>query len=221
MSALLLALSFALAEEDAAAKKLFQAVEKKIAAAKSMKVEFNGKFKSSKRTFEIKGSIIVAKGNRIRMNTRVKMGAPMRDLFAVSDGTNLIRRAGGESKTEPAPKTYGKRIRTSVGRYGPTFAVFSAVAGTPRERQGKLITASDIKLGKDEKLGKRNVKTLTFRLDFPKEPLNVKVWIDVKSGLPLKRVLTSATNPEDGLLTETTTYTLNPKLDEKTFKLPE
>ena len=223
MSVLLIALSFTFADDDAAAKKLFDSVEKKVASAKSLKVEFTADLKEAERGFSIKGKLLIAKGNKLNLTASMKDGDKENKLATISDGKDLALTQRGMTKTDPVPEKYAQNIQKMMGRIGPALTMFTAVSSRSSKRKVRLFESSDYSLGKAEKIGKREAKVLLYKLTRGTQQLQVKVWIDAKTNLPVKRVLRPLGEEakRGGYIVETSTYTLNPKLDDKTFKLPK
>lgn len=221
MTTFLLALTFSLAEEDAAAKKLFDSMEKKLAGAKSVKLEFTGKMNWDDRQAKFDGSLIVANGNKYRLVMTAMHAGKKREVNVACDGKQISAVRDGKTKTFAAPPDVAKWLRVSIGRSGITLVLLLDINITkPRgDNLRNAYTASDFQLGKTASVGKRKARILKYKLTRQKLVFHVTAWIDTKTGLPLKR--TFRQQGKDNVLTETTTWTLNPKLDEKTFKLPE
>ena len=84
-------------------------------------------------------------------------------------------------------------------------------------------SASGFKFGTKEKDGERELQPLEYQLSLKgtKAPFSVTVWIDLKTGLPVKRLVTSEVGKEKTEVTETYgKLTLDEKLDPKTFEIP-
>lgn len=223
MSVLLIALSFTLADEDAAAKKLFDSVEKKVQSAKSLKLKFAGELKEGERGFTLNGSLLLGPGNKMNLAVKAKMGDKDQEMSAISDGKNVVLTQRGTPKTDPVPEGYTKKIQENLFRLGPTLTTITAVQPPSSKRKPPLFEVSDYALGKTEKLGKRESKILSYKLTLGKKQMQVKVWIDAKTKLPVKRILRPLAEDakRGGYVEETMTFTLNPKVDEKSFVLPK
>jgi outer membrane lipoprotein-sorting protein len=88
----------------------------------------------------------------------------------------------------------------------------------------KAVQVSEVKGGKEEKVGDRKALVLTYKLTIRNEPVAFAgtVWLDVQTNLPLKRTLSAEVGGERFTLTETySDFRLNPKLDARTFELPK
>jgi outer membrane lipoprotein-sorting protein len=83
---------------------------------------------------------------------------------------------------------------------------------------------SGLKLGAKEKDGERELQPLEYQLSLKgqNEPFSATVWIDLKTGLPVKRRVTSEVGEEKMVVSETYgKLTLDEKADAKTFELPK
>ena len=90
-----------------------------------------------------------------------------------------------------------------------------------------------LQLGKREKVGEHDAQVVEYQLTCKVESeknwkgsnatLAVKLWLDVKTGLPLKRSITGKIDNIDEIaITETyTKFVIDEKIDEKRFELPK
>lgn len=224
MTALLMALSLALVDknvadknasvEDAAAKKLYEASKKKVLDAKAFKIAVDANFKGKTRSGTMKGTIIVASGNKVRVELTMTFGNRANELKMVCDGKKMASTSRGKTRTQDVEKDFAAKIRDAIVRIGPTASV---TRGSGRPVQPHKL--SGFALGGKETIAKRQAQIIKYNLTQGDEVLNITAWIDAKTKLPLKRVVTR--EGRDGKVTESTAFTLNPKLDAKTFKLPE
>ncbi len=107
------------------------------------------------------------------------------------------------------------------------LAFFIARAKSPDDKDepdaGKLYKVSEFKMGKKEPIGGHEAQAIHYRLtvDFRKsESMDVMLWLDAKTNLPLKREIRPLTEQEAGVLNETySKVTLDGKLDPKLFEL--
>jgi outer membrane lipoprotein-sorting protein len=93
---------------------------------------------------------------------------------------------------------------------------------------GKVQSASDFKLGKKDKVAGKEAYVVEYQLTRKgglgeKQETNpVTVWIDVKTNLPVKRMITLKEGQGSFSLTETyTNIVLDQPIDDKTFALPK
>jgi hypothetical protein len=121
-------------------------------------------------------------------------------------------------KPQPAPKVYTSNLMTVVARSG----FFITIMPLPPEpftnpdfdlKEG--FSVSGFKLGKKEKIGERETQRVDYVLSVKgnEGQFPAAVWIDLKTGLPVKRELS-------GMYTENYELKLDGKLDLKMFELP-
>lgn len=136
-----------------------------------------------------------------------------------------------EIKTDPRLTAVLAAMLSRVGLYHrflrEIFPEFEQQPGKnlPPFNADKTFPVSDFKLGRKEKVGGREAQVVTFQLalrlmELGGRPVQVKVWIDIKTNLPLKRELIV----DGGALRFTDTYTdmkLDEKLDPRLFELPK
>ena len=97
-----------------------------------------------------------------------------------------------------------------------------------RDRSFAGFKASEFKLGKKEKIGEREAQVIEYKLAYeeaaketPDLSLSEKLWLDVETHLPLKRVVVGKLKKEFTCTEEYSEFTLNPKVDAKLFELPK
>ena len=83
---------------------------------------------------------------------------------------------------------------------------------------------SSFELGDKEKVGQRDTQRLEYELAVKGQdiPFSVAVWLDLKTGLPVKRTIASSVLGE--MVTVTENYTkivVDGNVDAKQFRLPE
>jgi hypothetical protein len=110
-----------------------------------------------------------------------------------------------------------------VSRCGvvPTFILIATQ--DPAEKEAFAI--SGLKLGKKEPVSGVESQVIEHQITLKnlEQPISVTVWVDVKTNLPVKRVVTLKEEGRD-TITVTETYTkavVDGKLDEKEFELPK
>jgi outer membrane lipoprotein-sorting protein len=228
--ALLAALLPALAGGGNDAEKLFREVEKKIAEAKSLRVASDIDVKAKREGGTLKSSLALAQGNKFRMTMKGKGGGKELEMEAVSDGNKFHARMSppDDSKQEEVPKNLHTLVSRAISRTGPVgaFVIIRLIApGASRELDPeKLFKVRDFKMGEAAKVNGRDAKVLHYQSDIEgQESAKVTLWLDARTLLPLKRVIIPEAKGADlDQITETyTEFTLNPKLEDKTFELPK
>ena len=231
LSAALVALglpALAPAQQQNEAEKLFRAMEKQVREAKAIKVVFSVDGNLGKdMKVTAKGSVIVAEGNKARVELNAKQGDKDFKLQMYADGkvmgTLIDGKSGGKpSPVEPAMSEAISQITTRGG-------IFVGMESSPEpgEKQKfdieKFLPASDFKLGKKEMVNGREAQVVTCTLKPRNGPaLQMTVWLATKGNLPIKRELKAS--DKDAMLDVTENYsefTLNPSLDAKIFEVPK
>jgi outer membrane lipoprotein-sorting protein len=180
------------------AEKLFRDLEKRVAAAKTIRVSFvSTVYEGEKDVGQLKGSITLEEGEKGSVKAKGKLKEMELALDLVSDGKKLtvVSTAGGKAKEQPLPKKFGASARLGLSRVGPTAGLFmvGAAPDPGKEDQGldleKLLQLSDFKAGGTARVEGREARVLEYHVTLGGEKLAMKLWLDAKTGLPLKREL--------------------------------
>jgi outer membrane lipoprotein-sorting protein len=219
----------ALAAQESEAEKRFRAMEEKILSAKLFQVsgEMNvagGKRDKSK--FNV--SMLLGQGDRARLATVAEVSGEKRNLLMTSDGTRmrLAGTADKQSTERPTPKYLHRGLALTLTRLGLTaglrpFRMRPPAKSEEPEPDGQ-ITLSDFQMGPAEKVEEREARVIRYKASGPAAPgpVEVTLWLDARTGLPLKRVL----NLEKYKARITETYRefhLDPKVNPRVFELPK
>ena len=223
--------------QDGDAEKLFRTMEQKLLAAKAFEVTFDYQIEKRK----VKGQMLVAQGNKIRLKAvglfenKPKAGFELvadgkqlktkgAKLFVASNGQSGMEE-GGTSEWQ-TPKTFHKVLGSSVSRGGVWFTIlllpYLRGAESELEPDQLKISVYDFKLIEAGGLGAKDAKVIRYR--FGKggpcpDDEEITLWIDAKTGLPLKRSFTL----KNGNLRIVENYRevrLDPRIDAR-FKLPK
>ena len=209
------------------AEKLFRDMEKKIASSKTLECDFEAKNDSKDKKANIKASLTLGEGNKFHLEGSGEAEGKAFKLVVISDGKKLHVVLDGKAQgKQDNPKHSGEIIRASITRAG-AFTPFFLIAAGPMDEDFKIdeqFAVSDFKVGKKEKIGDREAQEIQYLLTPKglKESMSVNVWIDTKTILPLKRVITIPLGGDTVTFTETCSkLTLDPKVDAKKFELPK
>jgi outer membrane lipoprotein-sorting protein len=85
-----------------------------------------------------------------------------------------------------------------------------------------LLSVSDFKAGEPGKVGGKEAKLVRFTATpgmNGKQAASASLWLDAKTNLPLKHVITPGKERE--IVTTYTTFEIAPKVDPKDFELPK
>lgn len=209
----------------------FKKMEQAVLKAKTLQSDLTVTAGAAKETFmDLKGRIAIAQGAKIRLELEGEVRKEKDKMTMVSDGNEMImtssKRPGKAQKTE---KNLTEMTMASIARSGITAALFFSVQRSDEKEVeefsiDKILAVSDFKLGKKEAIDGKEAQAIEYKLKVKgqKETMDVTVWIDVKSGLPVKRVATGTEGDMKFTITETyTKLTLDGKIDDKEFALPK
>jgi outer membrane lipoprotein-sorting protein len=222
LAALILAAP-AFAQQDAA-EMLYRGMEKLVREAKSVKIAFESDAAIDKNTTKMSGVVSVADGNKARLEISGSDNGKPWSMTFIADGkmAHFTRSdmPKAESKTVEANLS---QTRPQILARGGVFATFQIGQAKESFDIDKVMAVSDFKLGKKEKVGIREAQVVecTLKLDNGKV-MQMAVWLDTQTNLPLKRLITAP--GEKGVIRVTETYTeinLNPKFDDKFFEIPK
>jgi len=217
----------ALGQETNQAEKLFRSAEKMLADAESVQLSMESTLKASKGESKVKGTMLLAKGNKARVEVSGEFfGKPFK-MEMVSDGTKM------KTETTPAkggavkdtPKNFNINMAGMVSRAGILGGLFAARPQRPGQKDPELdeiLKISGFALGKKEKLGDRQVQVIDYEVMLDNDTaMTAQVWLDSETRLPLKRVLSAKAGKAEFRITETYQIRVNGKIDGKRFELPK
>jgi outer membrane lipoprotein-sorting protein len=212
------------------AEKLFLAMKEKLKTADAVQAAFNIEIKANGKGLKGKGSLVFTKENKARLKMTVDEMGKKETTEAISDGKRMKFAKSPEviakAEADPTPPLLHSLLGTMVSGPGlwltyegeylnaavPGFFKFS-VEG---------IRLVSFEAGAPEKVGGRDARVITYSLaGLPGTgDYNVTLWIDAGTLLPLKRVLVPV-GWESVRITETSEFTLNPKIAAGAFQLPK
>jgi outer membrane lipoprotein-sorting protein len=230
MSHWLLIVLSVLAQPDNEAERLFQRMEQELAKARALECVFEVKAEAGEGT-DFKGRLLLAEGNKMRLEMEGPQRGARTKMVVVSDGTKLVAAAGGARKELPElPKSLNREVVKVLARAGGRMLGRGVITPEPSEGQeakGKRFAdrlhPSGFKLGKKERLDGREAQVIEYelRVEGEADSPTVAVWLDTKSNLPLRRTLSDKRGSK---LIYAETYTkmmVGGKIDEKEFELPK
>jgi outer membrane lipoprotein-sorting protein len=226
----------ALFEMPTEADLLLARMDAKIRTAKALRVEFEVRDASAGKGDPVaKGSLVLADRNRFRHEVASFILLPAK-WVTVSDG----KRIGGvpphmnAPPFPPLPEWHNEVLRAWLGR-GGTFLSPAAVLEYAGRAGGKKPGPDDdprvtgAKLLPDEEVGGVKARVVAYDLSWrllgpdPEDrAMKVRLWIDPKTGLPVRRTMTARKQGREVTYTEAlTTFEVDPKIDDKLFEVPE
>lgn len=215
------------------AEALFKKMEGPILAAKSFKTDIEVSMEAAKEDAKkgFKGRFLVAKGNKMLLELESTVRDKPGKVLMVSDGVKMGTAMDKDLKTvQDTEKDLGEVALASMSRTGIFAALFLVVeSGKPGMKRepfelNKTFALSDFKMGKKEAVAGREAQAVHYQVKArgAKEPLEVTVWIDVKTRLPLKRMVTAKEGRESMTITETyANAALDAMIADKEFTVPK
>jgi outer membrane lipoprotein-sorting protein len=205
-------------------EKLFRSMEKMVRDAKGVKMAFDIEAVKDKDTDKMRGAVTVAEGNRARLEVTGSLDGKQKSITIIADGKQAYSTASDAPKPETKPIEQNlSQTRPQILARGGVFATFQIGPATEKFDIDKMMPVSDFKLGKKEKVGTRDAQPVecTMKLDNG-QMVQMTVWLDSQSNLPLKRVVVAPADKGVFRVTEVyTEITLNPKVDGKMFEAPK
>jgi outer membrane lipoprotein-sorting protein len=208
------------------AEKLYRAMEKNIRAAKSLKIagEIEVNFKQDGGT--LKGTLLVAEGNKLRVELAGKSGDKDISTSTISNGKTTVSETKPGGKASWDTDTSLTDIALALSARLGLFA-FIGISKRPDDKAfdlDKVFPVSDFQMGGKEMVGKRQAVVLSYNVVAAgKGKAKVTVWLDPKTNLPIKRKLEPLNDAEkgQGFVDTYTEFELNPTIEAKRFDLPK
>jgi outer membrane lipoprotein-sorting protein len=225
----------AFAEDGKEAEKLFRAAEKKLLDADTVQMSFTATATHDKGKLEGKGTVLLARGNKARLEMKGTFLGKSGSLLMICDGTRQkteSAEAGKEGKgmVRDAPKDFTTRLTKATTRIGilPSFFLVRAQAEGEKDPDVEdVMKVSDFSLGKKEKVGERQAQIVEYKMTHDagggrKDTHTVQLWLDSETHLPLKRVVRGGKEGEGfPPITETYDIRLNGPIDKVKFEVPK
>jgi outer membrane lipoprotein-sorting protein len=211
------------------AELLLRQMDARITAANSLRIEFEVRNDTpGKEQQLLTASLVLGDRNRLRYEQSGSITAT-----AVSDGRRTVTVVVNpdEKRSQETPEWFNEVLKGWLGRGGTyisTARAFEYLDGSDRPGPADGPQVSNVKLAPDEEVGKVKARVVEYDLTWVKHPAvdgadtaRVRVWIDPKTELPIRRQMTFRVGDKDETYTAThTKFDLNPKLNDKLFELP-
>ena len=225
----------AFTQDSNQAEKAFRAAEKKLAEADNAQITVNATMKGGVSQFTMKGTLLLAKGNKARIDFNLDTPGGGFKFTSVSDGAKTKTEMaqgdkGGKESVRDTEKNANATFAGVTSRSGLLAGMIMVVGvGGPGKKQPELddlVSVSDFMLGQKEKIGERQAQRIDYKLTVSagpnnKETIKAQVWLDSETNLPLKRVLNGQKGDEKFEVTETYDIRLNGKIEASKFELPK
>jgi outer membrane lipoprotein-sorting protein len=211
--------------QDNEGEKLFRKVEQQVRAAKSLKVVFDIDGEFGKDIIKQQGVLLVAEGNKGRLEVKTTVGARTVMEQMIADGKESAFVEAGKIVGERRPvDASSTEIALAASIRAGVLAALQ-VGQDPKNKfdVDKVLPASDFKLGGKEMVGSREALVVTYNLAPPMgDPVRITLWIDSKTELPLKRTTLGKVKGVKAAAIEVySEFALNPTLDATNFELPK
>jgi outer membrane lipoprotein-sorting protein len=206
------------------AEKLYRGMEKLVRDAKSIKMAFEIDAAIDKNTNKMRGVVTVAEGNKARLEVNGTDNGKAQNMTLIADGKVAHYKGSEKPKGESKPVEGNlSQTRPQILARGGVFATFQIGPATEAFDIDKVLSISDFKLGKKEKVGVREAQVVEYTLKPDNgQVVRMAVWLDTATNIPLKRLMTAP--GQKGVFRVTETYPeilLNPKIDAKVFEIPK
>ena len=211
------------AGEDAST--FFKELESKLLAAKT--VRFNATAISEGAfAFSFNTEIVLAQGNRARLNAEGSMMKQARSPQLTSDGHQMVFGLAETNRKETTPGALNEGLLIGLTRMGIMHNLAMLSGGkAPDGTDGKAkewVTLTDIRLKKGVSLDGKQTNQVTFGITVGGVPSATAVlWLSLDHGLPLRREQTVAFDGGSMTVIETySNFVLNDPVAENAFDLP-
>jgi outer membrane lipoprotein-sorting protein len=211
------------AQAQDAAQKLFEQMEQKVTKAKAYKFDFDLDATQGNSPIKVKGTLVVAAGNKLSFRIEGTQNGRAIKGTAVSDGKSMAFRKESEGKGEGKGKSTPEKLSETLTGWVLRAGLFVGAEQIDRSspKDPAMLKLSDFKSAGKEKVEGREANVIEYTVARPdgSDRVTCKLWLDVKTNLPLKRTLEAV-----GKVLVTETYAhweLDPKLAEDAFTLPK
>ena len=202
------------------------------------------KKKAEVKKWHVKGSVILGEGDKYRAEYEGNLFGQDNKRTLVSDGgfwtgfghtqrpgEAQIGFSGGETP-DRTPKAIGAYLRPALPRDGFVLCFIT-------DRRSQLMPdhfiIADFNLAGEEKIGERNTQVIQYTVKAKaKDPsfgtpnvnlttmkLPMKMWLDTKTKLPVKLVMTAGDSQWNTITETYSEFTIDAKVDAKLFELPK
>lgn len=210
-------------QDSNGAEAQFRALEKRLLDADSVSVEIDIEtFFNAQPPTQLKLNAAWQRDNRLKYSIDLAVGATTVTQTAVSDGKQLRVTGEGKPERRAARADLFRILSGSLSRAGAVATIPIVIEGDrPDQPFDERYKVSGFELGKKEKTGDRETQEIFYNVELPRGKAKGTLWIDLATGLPVKRVLVLTAKKEVTRYLETISkLRFNDKLDPKMFDLP-
>jgi outer membrane lipoprotein-sorting protein len=206
------------AGEKNEARQLFDKMEKKLAEADTLSLTSHGKLKLGDQEGTVKATLLLAQGNKVRVDLVTAGNGKSAEVSMVSDGNQMSTAVAGKpSKETQTPKYLKENLVYTLSRVGLTPALMTTKKRDENKPQQDSMPVSDFKLDKRDELDGRTVHVLHYQVGFTGQDKKfaATLYLDLKTLLPVRRTIAAIG------LSEEYQWRLNEKIPEERFALPK
>jgi outer membrane lipoprotein-sorting protein len=203
---MIVAILLGLAAQDDAGPAALRRLEERIEKAKTVRLVFQGVGRKGDEEDQVEGTLEIKAGGRFRYE--VRSARSKASVLAVSDGKKFFMGTPARTGDQETPEDVQSRLAVAFCRTGALNLLLAVTAppGDPR----KMFDVTDLAAGPDDGAA----KTLTFRV----KGMEGKLWVDPKTGAPLRRTVTFA--PQKLEIRETyVEFLVDSEIPDERFKL--
>jgi len=210
------------------AEKLYRAMEKKIASAKTIEAVFDTEMTGEGKTMKMKGKFYFGEDAKHYLTMEGSADGKDMKLLMITDGKTTYVKAGDgkadpQVDRQPADAKLMAGARLFLARLGVSASWFFARGSSDRKGPPDVDREAPIKsfkLGAKEKVGNRDAQVVELVIGpGAGEESKESIWIDTQTQLPLKRVLSSG--PVIRITETYSVFNVDTKIDAKLFEVPK
>jgi outer membrane lipoprotein-sorting protein len=211
------------AENEAEA--MFRSMERRLRSSKTMHIRSELAITDTLgKTWSIKAALSVGEGDRVRIEVDGKLFGELVGFTSVSDGKSIktvgISHASKSESKEESAKGAGDYFRRGLPRDG----LFGCILNFEKRggRTSDRFKLADFRVVGQEQLAKRTTKVIQFSVveTGAKDPLVSKIWLDDKTNLPSKLIVSGGKSDIASVSETYHAFTINAEVDSKLFVLP-
>jgi outer membrane lipoprotein-sorting protein len=202
------------------AEKRLRALDQKIKAARAIQAAVRLEFRAKGKRAKGHASLLFTKENQARLNVELNEFGKKQAAEMVADGKQVkfaeTPDTIAKAEADPVPATLSRRLARTLSGPG-LWLTYHDLSGRAPFRFH--IVSFETRAA--TKVNGRDTQMVTyFVVGLPGTDWDVTVWIDAKTGLPLKRLIIPI-GGQPGSVTETYEIALNPKIAAGAFRLPK
>src|SRR5262245_48236567 len=215
----LLVLSFS---QDNDEEKLYRNLEKKLAAAKTVRFDVVIDSKVADQEMNIRSKVWLTRDNKHRHEAEITKGDKREKITVILDG---VKSRGITDGGLVVPLTTGPDETKVLTGLLLRLGWIGNWDHNPKMDVAALLPVSGFKMGPKENVGKRTAQLLTFAVtlkNVPGDPsVKCTIWLDTETDLPLKRVMEMDGGKRGRVVETYSAFVLDAKMDAKLFVVPD